>query len=80
MAVQTRLTSRQRRLLLGQGYLVVRSQLDPAVLARIKDRLAEVALTVHIDPGHHHSGQVAAVGTPAAAGDSQQDSIPREVA
>lgn len=39
MAVQAKLTVRQRRFLLDQGYLVVRSQLAPEVLARIKDRL-----------------------------------------
>jgi Phytanoyl-CoA dioxygenase (PhyH) len=39
VAVQAKLTSRQRTFLLGQGYLVVRSQLAPAVLGPIKDRL-----------------------------------------
>jgi hypothetical protein len=39
VAVQAKLTSRQRTFLLGQGYLVVRSQLAPAALGPIKDRL-----------------------------------------
>jgi ectoine hydroxylase-related dioxygenase (phytanoyl-CoA dioxygenase family) len=42
VAGQAALSSRQRRSLLDQGYLVVRSQLDPAVLARIRGRLEEV--------------------------------------
>ncbi|MBO0831985.1 MAG: phytanoyl-CoA dioxygenase family protein [Actinobacteria bacterium] len=42
MAVQARLTPRQRRFLVDQGYLVVRSQLEPAVLAPIRDRLETV--------------------------------------
>jgi len=42
VAVQARLSSRQRRFLLDRGYLVVRSQLDQAVLARIGDRLEEL--------------------------------------
>jgi Phytanoyl-CoA dioxygenase (PhyH) len=39
MALRARLTARQRRSLLDQGYLVVSSLLDRAVLARITDRL-----------------------------------------
>jgi hypothetical protein len=42
VAVQAKLSSRQCRFLLDQGYLVVRSPLDPAVLTRIKDRLEEL--------------------------------------
>lgn len=42
MAAQAKLSARQRRFLLDQGYLVVRSQLDQAVLARIRDRLDEL--------------------------------------
>jgi hypothetical protein len=40
--IQARLSSRHRRFLLGQGYLVVRCQLDPAVLARIRGRPEEL--------------------------------------
>ena len=39
MALRARLTARQRRFLLDQGYLVVSSLLDRAVLARITNRL-----------------------------------------
>jgi ectoine hydroxylase-related dioxygenase (phytanoyl-CoA dioxygenase family) len=39
VAAQAKLSSRQRGFLLGRGYLVVRSLLDQAVLARIRDRL-----------------------------------------
>ncbi len=39
VAAQAKLSSRQREFLLGRGYLVVRSLLDQAVLARIRDRL-----------------------------------------
>lgn len=39
MSAQAKLSSRQRGFLLGRGYLVVRSLLDQAVLARIRDRL-----------------------------------------
>ena len=39
MAPRARLTARQRRFLLDQGYLVVGPLLDRAVLARITDRL-----------------------------------------
>jgi len=42
VAAQAKLSSQQRRFLLDQGYLVVRSQLDRAVLARVRDRLAEL--------------------------------------
>jgi hypothetical protein len=39
VVVQAKLSLRQCGFLLGQGYLVVRSQLAPEVLARVKDRL-----------------------------------------
>jgi ectoine hydroxylase-related dioxygenase (phytanoyl-CoA dioxygenase family) len=42
VAVRARLTPRQRRFLQDQGYLVVRSLLDPADLARISGRLEEL--------------------------------------
>jgi hypothetical protein len=42
VAVQAKLNSRQRRFLLDQGYLLLRSRLDPAVLAPIRERLAEL--------------------------------------
>jgi len=41
MAARAQLTSRQRRFLQDQGYLVLRSLLDQAVLARIRNRLDE---------------------------------------
>jgi hypothetical protein len=40
--IQARLSSRHRRFLLGQGYLVVRCRLDPALLARIRGRPEEL--------------------------------------
>ena len=42
MAIQAKLSARQRRFLLGRGYLVVRSQLAPAVLTPIRDWLEEL--------------------------------------
>ena len=42
VAVRARLTARQRRFLQDQGYLVVRSLLDQADLARIRGRLEEL--------------------------------------
>jgi ectoine hydroxylase-related dioxygenase (phytanoyl-CoA dioxygenase family) len=42
VAARARLTPRQRRFLQDQGYLVVRSLLDPADLARIRVRLDEL--------------------------------------
>jgi len=42
VAARAALTSRQRRFLLDQGYLVVRSLLDEAALARARERLAGV--------------------------------------
>jgi hypothetical protein len=42
VAVQVKLSLRQRRFLLDQGYLVLRSRLDPAVLERIRGRLEQV--------------------------------------
>jgi ectoine hydroxylase-related dioxygenase (phytanoyl-CoA dioxygenase family) len=42
VAARTRLTPRQRRFLQDQGYLVVRSLLDPGDLARIRGRLEEL--------------------------------------
>jgi len=41
--IQARLSSRHRRFVLGQGYLVVCCQLDSAVLARIKGRPVALA-------------------------------------
>ena len=42
MAARAQLTGRQRRFLIDQGYLVARSRLDQAVLARIAGRLHEL--------------------------------------
>jgi Phytanoyl-CoA dioxygenase (PhyH) len=42
MAARAQLTARQRRFLIDQGYLVARSRLDQAVLARIAVRLHEL--------------------------------------
>jgi len=42
VAARAQLSSRQRRFLQDQGYLVVRSLLDQAVLTRIRDRLQEL--------------------------------------
>jgi hypothetical protein len=42
VTIRAKLSARQRRFLLGQGYLVVRSQLAPAVLTPIRDRLEEL--------------------------------------
>jgi len=42
MAAMAQLSSRQRRFLQDQGYLVVRSLLDQAVLTRIGERLQEL--------------------------------------
>lgn len=42
VAIRAKLSARQRRLLLGRGYLVVRSQLAPAVLTPIRDWLEEL--------------------------------------
>jgi ectoine hydroxylase-related dioxygenase (phytanoyl-CoA dioxygenase family) len=42
VAARAQLSSRQRRFLQDQGYLVLRSLLDQAVLTQIRDRLQEV--------------------------------------
>jgi ectoine hydroxylase-related dioxygenase (phytanoyl-CoA dioxygenase family) len=42
VAVPVKLSARQRRFLLGQGYLVVRSLLDEAAVAPVRSRLAEL--------------------------------------
>lgn len=42
MAARAKLTARQRRFLLDQGYLVVRSLLDEAAVAPVRSRLTEL--------------------------------------
>jgi hypothetical protein len=41
MAAKAQLSARQRRFLWDQGYLVMRSLLDQAVLTSVRDRLEE---------------------------------------